>query len=861
MFSVNQIRSVFLDYFAKNGHTIVPSSPLVPQNDPTLMFTNAGMVQFKNVFTGEETRNYTRASSSQKSVRAGGKHNDLDNVGYTARHHTFFEMLGNFSFGDYFKEEAIYFAWQCLTKEFALPKDKLYITVYHTDEEATKLWKKIANLSDDRIIKIATNDNFWSMGDTGPCGPSSEIFYDHGDQVAGGLPGTPEQDGDRYIEIWNLVFMQYEQLANGERIKLPKASIDTGMGLERIAAVLQNVHNNYEIDLFKNIIDYTSDLVKVKAQGKDLTSYRVIADHLRSCSFLIADGVMPSNEGRGYVLRRIMRRAMRHAHQLGCREPLMHQLLPALIYEMGQAYPELVRAEMLISDVFLQEELRFKRTLDKGLKLLEEELPSNNNVKIFSGEIAFKLYDTYGFPLDLTQDILKSRNVEVEVSVFDQCMEEQKSRARAAWSGSGEKATEEIWFELYQKHGSTEFLGYEVNEAQAIILAIIDNADGKIIVTNQTPFYGESGGQMGDIGYIISSTGEKYKVNDTKKFLGKIHAHYVENCNFKESDNVIMKIDTNYRNNLRIHHSATHLLHIALRKILGEHLTQKGSLVAHDRFRFDFSHNKALSLEEIVEVEKLVNSLIRENSLVNVKLMSTEDAISSGAMALFGEKYEEEVRVISMGPSTELCGGTHVNRSGDIGLIKIVSENAIAAGIRRIEAICGSFALDYLNGQENLLNHLAQELKSPKSNLLDKVSSLLRERKELEDSLTNLRKEMLINSSDISIVNYGDIELVEKFAENIEVKDLRNFAEHMRSKHKNAIIVAGSSLEGKSSLIIAVGDDLVDRFDAASLIRQANACADGQGGGGRRELAQAGGFNYQKRKEISNLLNNLLCLG
>lgn len=858
MFSVNQIRSVFLEYFTKNGHMIVPSSPLVPQNDPTLMFTNSGMVQFKNIFTGEEERNYTRASTSQKSVRAGGKHNDLDNVGYTARHHTFFEMLGNFSFGDYFKEEAIYFAWECLTKEFALPKDKLYVTIYHTDEEAAQLWKKIANLNDDRILKIATNDNFWSMGDTGPCGPCSEIFYDHGEQVDGGLPGTPEQDGDRYIEIWNLVFMQYQQLANGERIKLPKPSIDTGMGLERIAAVLQNVHNNYEIDLFKNIINYTSDLIKLKAQGKDLISFRVIADHLRSCSFLIADGVMPSNEGRGYVLRRIMRRAMRHAHQLGCKEPLMHRLLPALILEMGHAYPELIRAEKLIGDVLLQEELRFKQTLDKGLRLLEEELSASKNIKIFSGQTAFKLYDTYGFPLDLTQDILKSKNVEVELEVFEKCMEEQKTRARAAWSGSGEKATEEIWFELYQKHGATEFLGYEVNEAQAIILAIIDNQEEKIIITNQTPFYGESGGQMGDIGFIISNDGKKYKVKNTKKFLGKIHAHYLENCDLKIAENITMKIDVNYRNNLRIHHSSTHLLHFALREIFGEHLTQKGSLVAHDRFRFDFSHNKSLSAEEISKIEKRVNYLIRENTPVSTKLMSTEDAVASGAMALFGEKYEEEVRVVSMGPSIELCGGTHVARTGDIGIIKIISESAIAAGVRRIEAISGSFALDYLNGQENLLNIIAQELKSPKTMILDKISSLQKENKELEENLSNLKKEILINSPDIKTTNYGDVKLIEKFIENIEVKDLRSFAEYMRINNKDAIIVAGSLHEGKTSLIIAVGDALTDRFDAANIIRQANSVAGGQGGGGRKELAQAGGFNYQKISEINNLIVNLI---
>lgn len=859
MFSVNQIRSTFLDYFHKNGHTIVPSSPLVPHNDPSLMFTNSGMVQFKNVFTGDEKRPYSRASTSQKSVRAGGKHNDLDNVGYTARHHTFFEMLGNFSFGDYFKEDAIKFAWECLTKDFALSKDKLYVTVYHTDEEAANLWKKISGLKDDRILRISTNDNFWSMGDTGPCGPCSEIFYDHGDKIWGGLPGTKDQDGDRYIEIWNLVFMQYEQFANGERKNLPKPSIDTGMGLERIAAVLQHVHNNYEIDLFMSLINAASDIVKVKPEDKSLISYRVLADHLRSSAFLIADGVMPSNEGRGYVLRRIMRRAMRHIHHLGYKDPLMHQLLPSLTGEMGQAYPELVRAQKLISDTLLQEELRFKQTLDKGMKLLDEELvkiPKNSN---FKGDIAFKLYDTYGFPLDLTQDILKSKNIEVDITVFDSCMQEQKTRARAAWAGSGEQATAEVWFNLYQKHGATEFLGYNSTKAQAIVLDVIeDKNNNQIVIVNQTPFYGESGGQMGDIGIITSADGENFKVTDTKKFLGKIHAHYVEKGTFKAGDNVALKIDQEYRDNLRIHHSATHLLHLALRQIIGEHLTQKGSLVAADRLRFDFSHGKALTTEEILAVETLVNKMIRDNSEVCTKLMSTDEAIKAGAMALFGEKYDEEVRVVSMGSSTELCGGTHVSRTGDIAILKIVSESAIAAGIRRIEALCGKSALNYVNEQERKLNEISALLKTPKAELTDKISGLLKEKRTLEDQLTDAKKKLLLSDPEVKTIKIGNINLIEKFAEDIEVKDLRNFVEHMRKSNSNSIIVAGSKVNDKTSLIIAISDDLITKYDAAHLIREVNELAGGQGGGGKRELAQAGGFDFTKTKVIIDYISKSL---
>lgn len=858
MLGINQIRSTFLDYFKKNNHTIVPSSSLVPHNDPSLMFTNSGMVQFKNVFTGNETRNYSKAASSQKSVRAGGKHNDLENVGYTARHHTFFEMLGNFSFGDYFKEQAILHAWECLTKEFGIDKNKLYITIYHDDVEAETYWKKIAGLSSDRIIKISTNDNFWSMGDTGPCGPCSEVFYDHGDKIWGGLPGTKDQDGDRYIEIWNLVFMQYEQHASG-RTNLPKPCIDTGMGLERIASVLQNVHNNYETDLFLNIINNTENLIRVKAEGEALFSYRILADHLRSSSFLIADGVMPSNEGRGYVLRRIMRRAMRHVHQLGYTEPLMHQMLTFLINEMGSAYPELVRAQSLISDVLLQEELRFKHTLEKGLKLLSEEEKKISAGGVLSGEVAFKLYDTYGFPLDLTQDILKAKNISVNTQEFDSSMEEQKTRARAAWAGSGESITAEVWFDLYQKIGATDFLGYSSTEASAIVTAIIPEKDNRyFVITNQTPFYAESGGQMGDKGQITKNNGDIINVLDTKKFLGKIHAHLVEGSKIDVGEEIQLKIDQEYRNNLKIHHSATHLLHLALRHTLGDHLTQKGSLVAFDRLRFDFSHNKALTHEEIYKIESLVNKMIRLNDAAHTKLMSTEQAIESGAMALFGEKYDDEVRVVSLGTSIELCGGTHVTRAGDIGLIKILSESAISAGIRRIEAVCGQFAIDYFNTQENKLLELASALKSPKADLLEKVNNLLKTNKLLQEEITQARLKLLLNDPGIKKHQVNRITIIERFMENIEIQDLRNFVEHLRVNNPNAIIVAGSKTNDKSSLIIGVHNSISNIFDAAKLVKTSNELAGGQGGGGKSELAQAGGFDFEKQKEIISFISSVI---
>jgi alanyl-tRNA synthetase len=856
MFAVNHLRNSFLDFFHKNNHKIIHSSPLIPHNDPSLMFTNSGMVQFKNIFTGDETSADTRVATSQKCVRAGGKHNDLDNVGFTARHHTFFEMLGNFSFGDYFKEEAIYLAWTCLTKEFHLPKNKLYVTIYHNDEEAFSLWKKIAGLSDDRILRINSNDNFWSMGDSGPCGPCSEIFFDHGDKIFGGLPGTKDQDGDRYIEIWNLVFMQYQQFQNGERKPLPKPSIDTGMGIERLAAVLQNVHNNYEIDLFANLINAAAEIVKISPQGDALTSYRVIADHLRSCSFLIADGVMPSNEGRGYVLRRIMRRAMRHVNQLGYKEPLMHQMLTPLINEMGQAYPELTRAENLMRNSFLQEEIRFKQTLDKGLKLLDEELTKMSGKEKLDGLVAFKLYDTYGFPLDLTQDILRTKNIDIDTQAFDLAMQEQKRRARAAWSGSGEQATSEIWFDLYQKHGATDFLGYKTTKAQALVLEVVDEGEyGQLIITNQTPFYAESGGQMGDRGSLIDSQGNEFKVLDTKKFLGKIHAHYLQKSNIKAGDKVNLLVDCSYRDDVRIHHSATHLLHFSLHKILGSHLTQKGSLVSNDRLRFDFSHNQSLSKEEIFQVENMVNKIIRENHLAETKLMSIESAIQSGAMALFGEKYDEEVRVISISDSVELCGGIHVNRSGDIGCFKIVSETAIAAGIRRIEALCGQYALNYIREQELLLNEILCMLKTPKNEIIDKVTNLLKDKKLLEDEVTEFKKKILLLDPEIIENKIKSVTLVEKFANNIDAKDLRNFVEHMRQTKEKTIIIAASIANGKASLVIGVSSDLTSVFDASILARTANELAGGSGGGGRAEIAQAGGFDFNK----ANIIIDYLC--
>jgi alanyl-tRNA synthetase len=878
--TTQQVRSTFIDYFVKNGHTHVSASPLIPHNDPSLMFVNSGMVQFKNVFTGQEARPYTRATTSQKSVRAGGKHNDLDNVGYTARHHTFFEMLGNFSFGDYFKEEAIYYAWNLLTKEFGLPKEKLYTTVYHTDDEASSYWKKIAGLSDDRIIRINTNDNFWSMGDTGPCGPCSEIFYDHGDKIPGGLPGTQEQDGDRYIEIWNMVFMQFEQVDKDTRIALPKKSIDTGMGLERVSAVLQGVHDNYDIDLFRDIICFTESKLQTKAEGEARFSYRVIADHLRSCAFLIADGVMPSNEGRGYVLRRIMRRAMRHAHQLGSKEPLMYQLVSKLVDLMGQTYPELKRAEDFITSILEQEEVRFKTTLERGLKLLEEEAANLSKGSKLPGEVAFKLYDTYGFPLDLTEDILKKKEVSVDLEQFDAKMDEQRERARRSWAGSGESKEDRVWFDIKAEFGSTEFLGYMLSSAEGKVCALVSGGQ-KIeaistpgeefyLVANQTPFYGESGGQMGDVG-IIFSEGCKIKVLDTKKYLGSLHVH---SCRLGEGkinagDNISLEIATHYRKNLKAHHSATHILHAVLRETLGKHIVQKGSMVAHDRLRFDISHPKAITPEEVILIEDKVNDIITDNSKVQTVIMPAEDAIKSGAMALFGEKYDNEVRVVSMGVenldgvsySIELCGGTHVSRTGDIGSFKIVSENAIAAGVRRIEAVCGEFVTEIARQNEQLLNQVAETLKGSKAEILDKVSSLVTSKKELERELARMQlAELDLNDQQIkdSSVKIGEANLIYKLVNQIDPKVLRSAAEAVSQKAPDLLVVYISNSEGKLSIMVAVSSALSSKVNASDIARELSLFLGGTGGGGKPTLAQSGGIDNGMLPKLQDKIKELL---
>ncbi|HEV8390086.1 MAG TPA: alanine--tRNA ligase, partial [Dongiaceae bacterium] len=769
MQTANDIRRLFLDYFKRQGHEIVPSSPLVPRNDPTLMFTNAGMVQFKNVFTGQEKRDYVRAATAQKCVRAGGKHNDLENVGYTARHHTFFEMLGNFSFGDYFKERAIDLAWRLITQEYGLSKDKLLITVFSEDDEAFGLWRKIAGLPESRIIRIPTSDNFWAMGDTGPCGPCSEIFYDHGDTIPGGPPGSPDQDGDRFIEIWNLVFMQFEQVSKEQRVNLPRPSIDTGMGLERLAAVLQGKHDNYDIDMMRALIEASAEASKTDPDGPCKTSHRVIADHLRSSAFLIADGVLPSNEGRGYVLRRIMRRAMRHAHQIGCSEPLMWKLVPALVQQMGQAYEELVRAQPVITETLKLEETRFKQTLGAGLKELENAVAGGGLTKDgkLSGSVAFQLSDSRGFPLDLTQSILRDRGIEVDVEGFNVELEKQRERSRAAWGGSGEAATEAVWFDLKLRLGATDFLGYATEQAEGQVIALLKNGaevksakagDEIALVANQTPFYGEAGGQMGDTGRLISGNGATIEITDTQRKVGDLFVHFgkVTKGEIKVGDAVEMKVDGRRRTNLRAHHSATHLLHEALRRRLGAHVTQKGSLVAPDRLRFDFSHTKAMTSEDIAIVERDVNDRIRDNEAVETRLMTPQAAIEAGAMALFGEKYGDEVRVVSMGGkpanenkvfSTELCGGTHVRRTGDIGLFKIVSEGAVGAGVRRIEAVTGAAAEAYIAEQQRLLTEAAAALKTLPADLTQRIAALLDERKRLERELTETRKRVALSQT------------------------------------------------------------------------------------------------------------------
>jgi alanyl-tRNA synthetase len=861
MTSTNDIRRAFLDHFGGAGHDVVPSAPLVPYNDPTLMFVNAGMVPFKNVFTGLESRAVPRAASAQKCVRAGGKHNDLDNVGYTARHHTFFEMLGNFSFGDYFKEEAITHAWELLTKTWGLNPDKLTATVYHTDDEAFALWRKIAGLPEERIIRIPTSDNFWSMGDTGPCGPCSEIFYDHGDHIFGGPPGSPDEDGDRFVEIWNLVFMQFERQEDGTDVPLPKPSIDTGMGLERIAAVMQGVPDNYDTDTFKALIAASQELTGTKAEGEQKASHRVIADHLRSTSFLLADGVMPSNEGRGYVLRRIMRRAMRHAHLLGAKDPLMHRLVASLAAEMGAAYPELLRAQPMIEATLLQEETQFRRTLDKGLKLLDEATSGMASGDVLAGETAFKLYDTFGFPYDLTEDALRAQGFGIDRDGFDTAMAGQKAMARAAWKGSGAKASDDVWFEIAERAGSTEFTGYTATEGEGQVVALVNDgvevlsataSDTVTVIANQTPFYGESGGQMGDAGRISGSS-FRGEVTDTSKPLGRLHAHQVtlEQGEIKVGDIVQLKIDAARRDALRSNHSATHLLHAALRNQLGEHVTQKGSLVAPDRLRFDFSHNKALDGADIAAIEAEVNAQIRQNQSVTTRLMTPDDAVAAGALALFGEKYGDEVRVLSMGAvlekhySVELCGGTHVNALGDIALFTIISEGAVASGIRRIEALTGEAARLWLAGREAQLKDVAALLKASPDEVAARVETLMSERKRMEKELADAKTALALGGASGGAAaepeDIGGVSYLGQIITGIEPKALRGLADERMKQIGSGVVIIIAANESSNTVVAAVSPEHQGRFTAPDLVKAATAAMGGQGGGGRPEMAQGGG--------------------
>ena len=862
MTSTNEIRRSFLDYFDAHGHDVVPSAPLVPYNDPTLMFTNAGMVPFKNVFTGLETRATPRATSSQKCVRAGGKHNDLDNVGYTARHHTFFEMLGNFSFGDYFKEQAITHAWTLLTREWGLPKDKLLVTVYHTDDEAHALWQKIAGISEDRIIRIATKDNFWAMGDDGPCGPCSEIFFDHGDHIPGGPPGSPDEDGDRFIEIWNLVFMQFEQTAGQITGNLPKPSIDTGMGLERVAAVLQGEHDNYDTDAFRALIAASESLTGVKAEGQNRASHRVIADHLRSSSFLLADGVLPSNEGRGYVLRRIMRRAMRHAHLLGARDPLIHRLVPALIGEMGAAYPELGRASALIGEVLEREETRFRQTLANGLKLLDEATGGLGAGDALPGQTAFRLYDTFGFPYDLTEDALRARGIAIDRAGFDAAMARQKAAARAAWKGSGQTTDSEVWFDIAEREGATEFTGYTTTTGEAQVVALV--IDGReatealagatvTVITNQTPFYGESGGQQGDAGTISGASGLTMTVADTQKPLGKLHTHIgtIDAGTIRVGDVVRLAIDVARRDALRANHSATHLLHQALRDRLGGHVTQKGSQVAAERLRFDFSQPVALTAQDIAVVEAEVNAQIRANTPVTTRLMTPDEAIEAGAMALFGEKYGDEVRVLTMGGrddraySLELCGGTHVRALGDIGVFRIVSEQAVSSGIRRIEAMTGEGARAWLVGREETLKATASLLRTTPDDVETRVAALLDERRKLERELAEAKKALALGGGTAAVASADEtingVAFLGQVLDGLDPRELRGVLDQAKARLGSGVAVIVAVNEGKASIAAAVTDDLTGTISAVDLVRAGVAALGGKGGGGRADMAQGGG--------------------
>jgi len=876
MTSTNDIRRSFLDYFEGQGHARVPSAPLVPHNDPTLMFVNAGMVPFKNVFTGLETRPYSTATSSQKCVRAGGKHNDLDNVGYTARHHTFFEMLGNFSFGDYFKEQAITHAWTLLTREWGIPADKLTATVYHTDDQAFDLWKKIAGLPESRIIRIPTKDNFWAMGSDGPCGPCSEIFYDHGDHIYGGPPGSPEEDGDRFVEIWNLVFMQYLQENDVQVGELPKPSIDTGMGLERVAAVLQGVHDNYDTDTFKALIAESGALTGAATTGDNQASHRVIADHLRASGFLVADGVLPANEGRGYVLRRIMRRAMRHAHLLGARDPLMHRMVPSLVAEMGAAYPELVRAQPLIEATLLQEETRFRQTLANGLRLLDEATQGLAEGDTLPGETAFKLYDTFGFPYDLTEDALRANGISVDRGGFDTAMAEQKRAARAAWKGSGDKASDEIWYDIADALGGTEFIGYKNTEGEGQVVALVKDGarvdkagagDTVTILTNQTPFYGESGGQMGDAG-VIANDRLRAVVDDTSKPLGRLHAHHakIESGEIAVGDTVKLSVDAVRRDQIRANHSATHLLHAALRKRLGGHVTQKGSLVAADRLRFDFSHPSALSAQEIAEVEADVNAQIRHNEAVGTRLMTPEDAIAAGAMALFGEKYGDEVRVLSMGRgddqhySVELCGGTHVNATGDIAIFKIVSESAVSSGIRRIEALTGEGARLWLGARDERLKEAASVLKSAPDEVPARVAALVEERRRLERELADAKKALALGGGGAAAPagpeQVNGVNFVGQVLEGLDPKALRGAVDEARARIGSGVVALVAVNEGRASVAVGVSDGL--GLSAVDLVKAAVAMLGGQGGGGRPDMAQGGGPDGSKAAEALEAVKSAL---
>lgn len=885
MTSTNDIRRSFLDYFARHEHAEVASAPLVPFSDPTLMFVNAGMVPFKNSFTGLETPPAPRATSAQKCVRAGGKHNDLDNVGYTARHHTFFEMLGNFSFGDYFKEQAILHAWTLLTKEWGLDKDRLLVTVYHTDDEAFDLWKKLTGFADERIIRIPTKDNFWAMGSDGPCGPCSEIFYDHGDHIWGGPPGSPEEDGDRFVEIWNLVFMQFTQEADEIVGDLPKPSIDTGMGIERIAAVMQGVHDNYDTDTFRNLIAASEGLTGVKAEGDSTASHRVIADHLRSTSFLMADGVLPSNEGRGYVLRRIMRRAMRHAHLLGASEPLMHRLVPALVTEMGQAYPELQRGQALIQEVLEREETQFRRTLDKGLKLLDEATGTMDEGGTLDGGTAFKLYDTYGFPYDLTEDALRSRGITVDKEGFDAAMEQQKAAARAAWKGSGQSASEEVWFDLADTQGSTEFTGYNSTTGEAEVVAIVKDGaqvqsaeagDEVVVLTNQTPFYGESGGQTGDAGRIWTPEGLEFAVETTNKPLGRLHTHVgkLTGGSVKVGDAVHLEVDAERRDRIRANHSATHLVHAALRNRLGDHVTQKGSLVSEDRFRFDFSHPKPLSEDDIAAIEAEVNDEIRANEQVGTRLMTPNDAVAAGALALFGEKYGDEVRVLSMGRrggegrnySVELCGGTHVKATGDIGLFKIVSESAVSSGVRRIEALTGEAARNWLVARDEAVRSIAGTLKTSPDEAPARVVALVEERKRLEKELAEAKRALALgggSSGDAGPADedIGGVTFTGQVVEGLNPKELRPLLDEAKNRIGSGIAALCAVNDGKAAFAVAVTDDLVERFSAVDLVRVGVEALGGKGGGGRPDMAQGGGPDGAKADEALAAVRSKLSAG